>query len=108
MFGNVKSFRMWVLCRKQAHEMSGAYVAAHPGSVPLGKMIEYLFLGYVGLMFILAIAPSIESAVSGTTITNTVTLHFLDIVVWVFPVIGIVILILAGVRYISMGTGRGR
>jgi hypothetical protein len=49
-----------------------------------------MVVAFVGLLFVMQIAPEIETAIAATTITNTITLSILDIAEWVVPIGAIV------------------
>jgi hypothetical protein len=49
-------------------------------------MIGIGIMCFIALMFVLGIGPEIETAIAGTTITNTFVLAILDLMEWGIPV----------------------
>ena len=59
-------------------------------SMSLNKIVTAMLLAFVGMMFVINIAPEIETQVSSANITNTFVSAMVDMGAWLLPIGGII------------------
>lgn len=65
-----------------------------------------MIIAFIGLIFLFAFIPQLESEASTANITNSTVSTMGDMAVWMIPLLAIVALVLYGVRWANIRQGK--
>ena len=69
----------------------------------LVSILVFIFIAFIGGLFLIAMAPQMETAMSTANITNTTTSTVLGFLPWAIPTLGGIALLVGGIIVIFKG-----